>query len=84
MKQKDRAGEDSSGVDLRKERTGKMGITMGSLGKVDDLIKAIGEVENRDSIRAQPKEHSLLCGLGIVTLTLDKRRSQGNSSPKGL
>ena len=43
--------EDSSRVDLGKERVDKAGVTVGGLGKVDDLIKGIDEVENRDSIK---------------------------------
>lgn len=49
--QKVGAREDSSRVDLGKERIDKTGVTVGGLGKVDDLLKGIDEVESRDSIK---------------------------------
>ena len=51
LKQKVGAREDSSRVDLGKERIDKTAVTVGGLGKVDDLLKGIDEVESRDSIK---------------------------------
>lgn len=59
-----RSRGDSSREDLGRERIDKMGIAMGGLEKVEDLINTIGEVENRESIRPLPKEHSPLRGSG--------------------
>lgn len=74
-KQKGGAGKESSRVDPGKERIDKRVIIMRGLGKVEDLIKAIGEVENRIH------QTSTQGAFSIVTLTLDKQRSQCSVSP---
>lgn len=47
VKEKDKAREDSIRVDVGRKRIDEIEAILGGLGKVESLVKAVGEVQNR-------------------------------------